>query len=298
MDVLDIVSLKKKYYNFELDISFKIRKGEFVALIGPNGTGKSTTMGTILNMVKKDSGQVKIFGLDHIEFETEIKEKMGIILENQYFYRNIKIKSILKFYSGFYPKWDWDKVEVLREKFDLKDNKKFKELSKGMKVKLAFIIALSTGASFLLFDEPTSGLDPAVRHILLSEVQKLKEDKDVSLLFTSHIMSDIEYFADRIIFLDMGKIVFDESKNYIENNWKRIKFKSTKKIVLSHLETNIFKLNIENDIYKIITKNNPIDVLENLKSLTGLDIEMEDISLNELFVEIASNEEIKSSKEL
>lgn len=288
MDVLKIVSLKKKYKNFHLDIDFKISEGEFVALIGPNGTGKSTTIGTILNMVEKDSGEIRIFGQDHIKHEAEIKEKMGIILEQQYFYRDIRMNSIIKFYSKFYSKWNWGKVEELKEKFDLKDNKKFKEFSKGMKVKLAFIIALSTGASFYVFDEPTSGLDPAVRHILLEEVQKLKLYKNITFLFTSHIMSDIEYIADRIVFLNKGKIVFDESKELLIKNWRRFRFKTDQSIDFKKLKNSIYKLERVENKYYIITQREPLSVQEYIKSETNLEVKAEELSLNDLFVEIVN----------
>jgi ABC-2 type transport system ATP-binding protein len=288
MDVLEIISLKKKYTNFQLDIDLIIKEGEFVGLIGPNGTGKSTTIGTILNMVEKDSGEIRIFGKDHIKNEAEVKEKMGIVLEEQYFYQNIKINSIIKFYSKFYPKWNWEKVSELRDKFNLKDNKKFKELSKGMKVKLSFIIALSTGASFYVFDEPTSGLDPAVRQQLLVEVKKMKTDGNITFLFTSHIMSDIEYIADRIVFLNNGKIVIDETKEFLENNWKRIQFESKVKIDSNKFKDYVFKLSKNNDTYSIITKKDPLFVAKQLQNQTGLELEIESINLNDLFVEVVN----------
>jgi len=298
MNVLEIISLKKKYKNFQLDISLNIKEGEFVALIGPNGTGKSTAIGTILNMVEKDSGDIRIFGKDHIKYEAEIKERMGIILEEQYFYRDIKINSIIKFYSKFYPKWDWGKVKELREKFELKDNKRFKELSKGMKVKLSFIIALATGAYFYLFDEPTSGLDPAVRHLLLTEVQELKKNKNISLLFTSHIMSDIEYFSDRVVFINKGSIILDESMETLKNNWKKLVFKSSENIDFSKIKKNLFKVKKTSDIYSIIIKNNSFFIEERIKNQIGGTVKFEKLNLNELFVEIVNDKNENQSKEL
>ncbi len=298
MNVLDIISLKKKYKNFQLDINLNIKEGEFVALIGPNGTGKSTTIGIILNMVQKDSGDIRIFGKDHIKYEAEIKERMGIILEEQYFYRDIKINSIIKFYSKFYPKWDWKKVKELREKFELKDNKKFKELSKGMKVKLSFIIALSTGASFYLFDEPTSGLDPAVRHLLLTEVQELKKNKNISLLFTSHIMSDIEYFSDRVVFINKGGIILDESMETLKNNWKKLVFKSSENIDFGEIKKSLFKVKKTGDVYSVIIKKNSLSVEEKMKNQIGETVKAENLSLNELFIEIVNIEDKAFSLEL
>ncbi len=298
MNVLEITALKKKYENFQLDISFNIKEGEFVALIGPNGTGKSTTIGTILNMVEKDSGDIRIFEKDHIKYEAEIKEKMGIILEEQYFYRDIKINSIIKFYSKFYPKWNWEKISELREKFDLKDNKKFRELSKGMKVKLSFIIALATGASFYLFDEPTSGLDPAVRDLLLTEIQALKKDRKISFLFTSHIMADIEYFSDRVVFINKGSIIFDESMEALKNNWKKLLFKSSKNIDFSSIKESLFKIKKTDDIYNIIIKKDSVPIEEKIKLQTGEAVKSENLSLNELFIEIVNDKNKNQSKEL
>ena len=290
MYVLEMIGLKKRYENFGLDIDLNINKGEFVAIIGPNGAGKSTTINALLNIIEKDSGEIKIFGKDHIKYEAEIKEDMGVILEEQYFYENIMINSILNFYSKFYPNWNKKRLEELREKFGLKDNKKFKDLSKGMKVKLAFIIALSTGASFYVFDEPTSGLDPAVRHTLLSEVLKLKQDKNNTLLFTSHIMSDIEYFTDRIIFINKGKIVIDESLKTLKHNWKKIEFQSNKKINFSQIKNNLFKVRKEGYSYIFIVNKEFEFVRKEIELQIENSVEVKDMNLNELFIEVVNKD--------
>jgi ABC-2 type transport system ATP-binding protein len=297
MYILEINSLKKSYENFQLEIDLKMKTNEFVALIGPNGTGKTTTLKAVLNMVKKDSGGINIFGMDHIRHEVEIKEKMGIILEQQYFYKNIKVNSIIKFYSKFYPHWNWNKVMELKEKFHLIENKKFKELSKGMKVKLAFIIALSTGASFFVFDEPTSGLDPATRHDLLLEINELKKNKNVSILFTSHIMSDVEYFAERIIFINNGKIIVDETKDILKNEWKKISLKSEKNLNLSQIEEKLYHKKKEGNMYTLITKKDPVQIKNILQTQVNSTIKIEDIDLNEMFIEIVNKESGQIYKE-
>jgi ABC-2 type transport system ATP-binding protein len=182
MKILKFKNVIKNYLNFNLNVSFSLNRGETIGFVGQNGAGKTTTMNIMLNIVKKDAGEVLIFGEDHIKKEALIKERMGVILEDHNFYKDIKINFLLKFCSEIYPNWDKEYAEYLRKKLNLTENKKYKELSKGMKVKFSIIIALSHNAEFLLFDEPISGLDPKVRNDILEEIELIKK-KTILLFF-------------------------------------------------------------------------------------------------------------------
>ncbi len=212
MKILELKNVKKNYPGFELDIDFCLKKNETIGFVGQNGAGKTTTISIILNTVKKDMGEVLIFGDDHIKKEGKAKEMMGVVLEDHNFYKDFKIDYILKFASEIYPNWDQSYSEYLRKKLNLIENKKYKELSKGMRVKLSLIIALSHKAEFLLFDEPTSGLDPKVRNDILEEIELIKKKNNPGILFSSHNMLDIEKLADRIIMIDKGEIIFNKKK--------------------------------------------------------------------------------------
>lgn len=283
MNILEINSVKKQYGNFNLTIDLKIARGEFVALVGPNGAGKTTTIGIILNMIKKESGEVLLFKKDHIKYEAQIKEKIGIVLEHQYNYQNVKINSIIKFCASLYPDWDWNYEKKLKSKLGLNENKKFKELSKGMKVKLALIIALSSGAELFLFDEPTSGLDPKVRYSILEEIEKLKNDKKSTVLFSSHNMDDVTRVSDRIILLNNGLVIFDEKKEYLLNKWKMLEIKDKNDLDFSSFK-DIFSFKKRDDTLCIIT-NQYSDLLKQaIEKKASHKVKINDLSLEDIFL--------------
>ncbi len=284
MNILNLKNVKKSYEKFNLDIDLAVNKNETVGFVGQNGAGKTTTMNIILNIIKRDAGTVSIFGLDNVKNEAEVKERMGIVLEDHVLYKDIKIDYILKFCSSFYPKWSWERAKSLREKFDLTQNKKFQELSKGMKVKLFLIIALSIGAEFWLFDEPTSGLDPKVRHDILDEIKKIKESDKPSILFSSHNMLDIEELSDRIVMIDKGKIVFDETKANLLNEWKLLTLQSDKEIEFDNYFDVFNVLKKDNFQYEVLVKKLDEESLKKMQDNLSLNIDVIQLSLEQIFL--------------
>ncbi len=289
MKILELKNVKKSYFNFDLDINFHLNKGETIGFVGQNGAGKTTTIDIILNTVKKDSGEVLVFGNDHIKKESQIKELMGIVLEEHNFYKDFKINYLLKFASEIYPNWDYEYSKYLRKKLNLVDNKKFKDLSKGMKVKLSLIIALSHNAELLLFDEPTSGLDPKVRNNILEEIEIIKKKNNPTILFSSHNMLDVERLADRIIMLDKGKIIFNETKKSLLNNWKKIEFQD--KNILNFIDKNnfLYTKSKKENYYSIVVSNYNQEIEKELKKYTIKNMSITKLSLEEIFLEYLNN---------
>lgn len=223
-NILDIKNLCKSYKNFKLDnISFQIKRGFVMGLIGENGAGKTTTIKLIMNLLKKDGGTIEIFGKDSCKYEREIKEKIGFVYDDCFYYENLSIKDNGKIFANFYKLWSWDTFNKYISDFGLNEKQKVKELSKGMKMKFAIALALSHGAEFLIFDEPTSGLDPVMRRQILDIFQKLMEDEKMGILISSHITSDLEQIADYITYIKKGKVVFSETTLDVLDNYKIIK---------------------------------------------------------------------------
>ncbi|MDU1412097.1 MAG: ABC transporter ATP-binding protein [Clostridium sp.] len=223
-NILDIKNLCKSYKNFKLDnISFQIKKGFVMGLIGENGAGKTTTIKLIMNLLKKDDGTIEIFDKDNCKYEREIKEKIGFVYDDCFYYENLSIKDNGKIFANFYKLWSWDTFNKYISDFGLNEKQKVKELSKGMKMKFAIALALSHGAEFLIFDEPTSGLDPVMRRQILDIFQNLMEDEKMGILISSHITSDLEQIADYITYIKKGKVVFSETTLDVLDNYKIIK---------------------------------------------------------------------------
>ncbi len=204
--VLEVEDLCKTYPKFQLDhVSFSVEKGSIMGLIGRNGAGKTTTMKSILNLIHISSGEIRYFGEELSKNEDKIKERIGYAGGAIDYYRKKKIRDIVRITKQFYPNWDEEFYASYMDLFHLDENKTPSELSEGMKVKLNLTIALSHHAELLILDEPTSGLDPVSREELL-EVFQFLASKGISILFSTHITSDLEKCADHITYIRNGKV--------------------------------------------------------------------------------------------
>jgi ABC-2 type transport system ATP-binding protein len=220
MNTLDVKNLSKTYNTFQLNnVSFTIPEGYIMGFIGENGAGKTTTINAMLNLIKKESGTVHILGKNMDEEEISIKQNIGFV-SGESFYPKRKLKEITKVYKQFYPLWDEDTYHTLMERFNLDEDKKVLELSKGMKMKYQITLALSHQAKLLILDEPTSGLDPVARDNLLELFQSLVENGDVSIFFSTHITSDLEKCADYITFIQKGTIIESLSKDDLIDRYR------------------------------------------------------------------------------
>ncbi len=213
-NILQIEKLTKNYPGFCLDsISFSIPKGAIVGLIGANGAGKTTTIKLILHAIEKDSGEVSVFGKDHLAYEKEIKQEIGVVQDEcrlPLMFTASDIEAVMK---KIYRNWEHEQYWALIQKFDLPHNQMISSFSKGMKIKMNFAVALAHRAKLLLLDEATSGLDPVMRDDVLDLLLDFVQDEENSVLFSSHITSDLSKIADHIAFLHEGKLLFYKAKD-------------------------------------------------------------------------------------
>jgi ABC-2 type transport system ATP-binding protein len=208
--VLDIGHLTKSYLGFTLDdVSFSVRKGRICGFIGRNGAGKSTTLGCLEGSVHPDSGSIDFFGIPFQGNEPAVKLRVGYELGGVDYYGLRRLDTIVRVVSGFYPAWRAEAFESYRSRFGLDLSKRVNELSQGMRVKFSLALALSRGAEFLILDEPTSGLDPASREEVLTEFQNLVSGGKKTILFSTHLTSDLDKCADDIVYLRNGRVVAD-----------------------------------------------------------------------------------------
>ncbi|MFC2117948.1 ABC transporter ATP-binding protein [Bacteroidota bacterium] len=223
-NVIEIGNLRKDFEGFRLNnVSFSVPEGYIMGLIGPNGAGKTTIIKLIMNLLRKNEGSIKIFGLDNIEFETEIKSRIGFVYDNPNYYDHLNLKQIKGIIAPFYKTWDENVFRSLITKFNLPLNKKIKKFSRGMIMKSALAIALSHHADLIIMDEPTSGLDPLFRRELLDMFFELLQNEKKSILFSTHITSDLEKIADYITFINDGRLIFSSTKDEIFDNYSIIK---------------------------------------------------------------------------
>ncbi len=221
MNALEIRGLTKHYKDFTLGpLDLTLPGGTICGLVGENGAGKSTTMKLILGVCEADSGSVTVLGRDnHAEAFIRTKADLGVVLDDPGIPQCLTALQVGKIMAGIYPNWDADVYAELCRKFALPLNKKFKDYSRGMKMKQGLAVALAHHPKLLLLDEATSGLDPVVRDELIDMLLDFARDEDHAVLVSSHIVSDLEKLCDTIAFLHKGKLLLCEDKDALRDEY-------------------------------------------------------------------------------
>ncbi|MEG0671413.1 ABC transporter ATP-binding protein [Clostridium sp.] len=277
-NILEINNINKAYKNFKIDnVSFNLQRGYIMGFIGENGAGKTTIIKLIMNLVKKDSGEINIFGKDNVKFEKEIKEKIGFVYDQCCYHEHLSLDENAKMISKFYKKWDFEVFHSYLNKFSLNKAQKLKDLSKGMKMKFSLCLALSHNAELIIMDEPTAGLDPIVRAEVLDVLQSIIEDEQVGVLISTHITSDLEKIADYITFIREGKIVFSETKDEILESYKIVKGEQS---LLTHDIEKYFEGISKNNLgFEGLTRQS-----DKIKSILGSSIVIERATLEDIMI--------------
>ena len=264
-NILEIKNLKKKFGSFGVeDVSFSLPKGFIMGFVGKNGAGKTTTIKSILNMLSRDSGEIKIFGKDNILHEAEIKQKIGIVMDTAFFVEDWTLLGVGKALKPFYPDWSDDRFKRMLYNFGLEPAKKVKELSRGMKMKIMIAAALSHDPDFLILDEPTSGLDAVARDELMDILKEFICNENKSILFSTHISSDLEKIADYITFINDGKIVYSGTKDELLEKYVLVKgglgllSAEQRKLLIGYNET---KVNFDGIIDRAKLNELPKDII-------------------------------------
>lgn len=217
MNALEIKNLSKSYAGFRLEpLSLTLPSGCIMGLIGENGAGKSTTIRLILDLISRDGGNVEIFGKDNRKDTELMKEDIGVVLDEVGISQCLTPKNVGAVMKGIFKNWDKDAFEQYIQKFDLPRDKKFKDFSRGMKMKLGIAVALSHHAKLLILDEATGGLDPIARDEITDLLNDFTRDESHSVLISSHILSDLEKICDYVAFLHKGNLLLCDEKDHLK----------------------------------------------------------------------------------
>ena len=220
MELLEVKGITKNYKRFALqDISFTLPAGYIMGYVGQNGAGKTTTLHSITHLIKTDGGESWIDGLTFDKDPVEYRNSIGYIGDSSYFPKDLTLRDIRSILASFYPSFDKDKFDAYIERWSLPAKEKVSGFSRGMKVKLMFASVLSRETKLLILDEATNGLDPVVRRDILRILQDYIADGSRSVLFSTHIMEDLEDIADYIFFIDQGRKIFCEAKDDLLEKW-------------------------------------------------------------------------------
>lgn len=251
---IEVNNLSKKYDGFELkNINFTVPKGSIVGFVGENGAGKTTTIKSILNITNAN-GNIKILGKDIKQHEKEIKQNIGVVLDDSFLSDYLTAKQINSIMKDIYKEWNESKYINYLKQFNLPTNKLLKDYSSGMKMKLKIATAISHNPKLLILDEPTSGLDPVVRNEILDIFRSyIEEDETRSIFISTHITTDLEHISDYIVFIEKGEIIFNIPTAELLENYGIIK--CSKEEFLNIDKQDYIRFKKEKYQYEVLTDN-------------------------------------------
>lgn len=216
-------AVTKQYSEFTLNnVSFDVPKGFITGFIGPNGSGKTTSIKSLLSLVNPDSGSIEVFNRD-IKDNSDYLQEIGVVMDESFLVKDWLVQDVSKIASMFYTSWDDVVFSKYLKQFAIPKTIKIKELSRGMTIKLLLAMALSHDTKILVLDEPTSGLDPSAREEICEILQEYVEDEQRTVFFSTHITADLESIADYIVFLHDGKIIYSGTKDELIERYVLIK---------------------------------------------------------------------------
>lgn len=281
--ILKNVNKKYEKSNFAIkDISFSVPEGSIVGFIGENGAGKSTTMNCILNVIRRDSGTIEIFGREMTDEDIDIRENIGVVYDSNNFPEYLTAKQLADILGRIYSKWDDFCFEQFLRRFGLPESQKIKSYSRGMSMKLAIAVALSHDSKLLILDEATSGLDPIMRDEILDVLLEFVKQENHSILLSSHITSDLEKIADYIVFIHNGEIILNKTKDELIYEYGVIR-----------CSENDFHNILSEDILSSMKKDYQIDVLIKNRKLIEKkykNLIVDSVSLDEIMLLLAKGE--------
>lgn len=281
--ILKNVNKKYEKSNFAIkDISFSIPEGSIVGFIGENGAGKSTTMNCILNVIRRDSGTIEIFGREMTDEDIDIRENIGVVYDSNNFPEYLTAKQLADILGRIYSKWDDFCFEQFLRRFGLPESQKIKSYSRGMSMKLAIAVALSHDSKLLILDEATSILDPIMRDEILDVLLEFVKQENHSILLSSHITSDLEKIADYIVFIHNGEIILNKTKDELIYEYG----------VIRCSENDFYNI-LPEDILSSMKKDYQIDVLIKNKKLMEKkykNLIIDSVSLDEIMLLLAKGE--------
>jgi ABC-2 type transport system ATP-binding protein len=266
------------------DLNMKVKKGSVCGFLGRNGAGKTTTIKMLLGLVRPSSGQLSLFGNCPIKNELAVKSLVGYVSENLSAYRWMKVKSLIRFISSFYPDWDDKYCRHLLKIMDLPLKRKVKNLSQGMQKKLMLLLALSHHPQLLILDEPFAGLDVPTRAELLELLAKLNREEERSIFLSSHIVSDMERIADEVIIIDEGQTLVSRSWSDLKNSVKEVRTRGLSENDETPQLPGILTMNKAGDDHLLTVECTSEDELKSQTAKLGLECSINNLNLEDIFL--------------
>ncbi|WP_071461474.1 ABC transporter ATP-binding protein [Bacillus massilinigeriensis] len=287
MKVMELENLTKRYGKARgiEDVSFSVEEGEIFGFIGPNGAGKSTTIRTLLSLIYPTSGSAKIFGKDCVKFAPEIKQEIGYLPSEVFYYDSMKVIDLLKYSASFYKKDCTARITELADAMNLDLGRKIGDLSLGNKKKVGIVQALLHSPKLLVLDEPTSGLDPLMQQKFFSLLRE-ENKRGVTILFSSHVLGEVQKLCSRVAIIKEGKIIKVETMSVLkENNYKKFRIETGSPVAEDDFKiSGIRDFAVKDNVITFLFKGNLNEVTVLMASLDIRNLLVEEPDLEEIFL--------------
>jgi ABC-2 type transport system ATP-binding protein len=292
---IDVVDLRKTYGEVEAlrGLSVQVPHGSICGFLGRNGAGKTTTIKVLLGMTRPTSGTARVFGLaaERAEDSVRIRQRTGFVSEEKDLYDVMTVDQIIRFTARFYPGWQKDLEDRYVRGFELSRDRQVRDLSRGMRTKLALLLAFSRGADLLILDEPTSGLDPAATEEVLQALVSHVASREVTVFLSSHHLNQIEQVADRVVIIDRGQAIVDGGLEDLRDSYRRVQlvFDAPAPDVTPRAP-GIVSTERRGRVLTMMCRSNVEELLAELRPLNALAVEVMPVSLKEIFLESVNGE--------
>jgi len=294
--VIETADLRKTYDGVEAlrGLNLQVPAGSICGFLGRNGAGKTTTVKILLGMARPTSGQARVFGLpaDQAEPSVEIRRRTGFVSEDKDLYDGMTVDEIIRYTKAFYPRWRVDLEQRYLRAFDLPAGRKVKALSRGMRTKLALLLAFSRGADLLILDEPTSGLDPVVTEEVLQAIVSHVARAEMSVFFSSHQIAEVDQIADHVAIVERGQVAVAGALDDLRERYCRIQLVFDRQAPEPALRTpGVVKIRREGRVLSVLSSAGAAGILDEVRALGPVSTEIVPVTLKEIFLETVKAED-------
>jgi ABC-2 type transport system ATP-binding protein len=292
---IEIEDLRKRFEGVDAlrGLNLRVPTGSIYGFLGKNGAGKTTTIKTLLGMTKPTSGRARVFGLpvDDREKSVEIRRRAAFVGEQKELYDYMDVDAMIRFTAGFYPRWRAELQARYLAKFELPAGRKIKTLSRGMRTKLALLLALCRGAELLILDEPTSGLDPAVTEEVLQALVSHVAGEEMTVFFSSHQIAEVDQIADHVAIVDRGATAVAGTLDDFRERYRRIQFVFDGDAPEpSFRSPGVVRLNRKGRVLTVLSSAGADSLVEEARRLNPVSVDVVPVTLKEIFLETVAVE--------
>ena len=293
--IIETTDLRKSYDGVDAlkGLTLGVPRGSICGLLGRNGAGKTTTLKVLLGMARPTAGQARVFGLpaDGRETSVEIRRRCAFVSDEKDLYDGFTVEQMIRFTAGFYPNWRAELEQEYLRKFELPHFRSVKDLSRGMRTKLALLLALSSGAELLLLDEPTSGLDPAVTEEVLQALVAHVARQETTVLFSSHQLAEVEQIADHVAIVERGRALVDGALDELRASYRRVQVVFAESAPEVDWRTaGVVGVRREGRVLSVLASSGSDRIVDEARSFKPVSVDVLPVTLKEIFLETVASE--------